>query len=297
MSMTTKSPLGESVAAGLRTVLRHGLPLTAGTPPPELLDLRGVVGRAVDPTDPASRAGALDGLLRSLLARYPDPRLAPGIRILFGLDAGTGLNLMKRRAFAAEAVVYEADHFRKRIEPAMVDQLAAELLADADRFRNTKLIAPRLAAVVARQPITRDPFAWEVTAHEEALTRVWAAVYALRADLLLVERLISLEGTAEEIADALASAAWRWGLARNIAVDFADAYPGEAGADDLMALAGWCPLLTPEEAVKLRAAAEAAGTADAFLAAVAADLDLDQTWVRPYLDAALTDPIRESTEQ
>jgi hypothetical protein len=215
---------------------------------------------------------------------------------LFGLDAGAGLNLMKRRALAAEAAVYEADHFRKRIEPAMVEQLTAELLADADRFRNTKLIAPRLAATTARQPITTDPFAWEVTAHEEALTRVWAAVYALRAELLLVERLVSLGETAEEIAAALAGAAWRWGLARNVAADFADIYPDEASADDLMALAGWCPLLTPEAAVKIQAAAETAGDADAFRAAIAVDLDLDQTWVLPYLDAAPTDPTRESTE-
>ncbi|THV39656.1 hypothetical protein [Glycomyces buryatensis] len=295
--MTTKSPLAEDVKAGLRAVLRHGLPLTAGTPPAALLELRGVVGRAVDPTDPASRAEALDGLLRSLVARYPDQRLAPGVRILFGLNDGAGLNLMKRRALAAEAVVYEADHFRKRIEPAMVEQLTAELLADADRFRLTKLIAPRLAAATARQPITTDPFAWEVTAHEEALTRVWAAVYALRADLLLVERLISLDEAPAEIADALVSAAWRWGLARNVAVDFADIYPGEASPDDLMFLAGWCPMLTPEEAVKIRAAAEAAGDADAFRTAVAVALDLDQTWVRPYLDAAPTDPIPESTDQ
>ncbi|MFG3343349.1 hypothetical protein [Glycomyces sp. NPDC048151] len=294
--MTTKSPPQADVAAGLRTVLRHGLPLSAGPPPPALLELRGVVGRAVDPTDPASRTEALEGLLRSLLTRFPDPRTAAAARILFGLHSGAGLNLMKRRAAAAEAAVYEADHFRKRIEPGLLDQLAAELLADADRFRRTKLIAPRLAACTDRQLVTPDPLAWEVAAHEEALTRVWAAVYALRADLLLAERLVSLDESVEAVATALISAAWRWGQARNSAADFVDIYPGEANADELMALAGWCPLLTPEEAVAIRTAAEDAGDPETFRSAVAADLDLDQTWVRPYLGAAHTEPIQESTE-
>ncbi|WP_158299639.1 hypothetical protein [Glycomyces paridis] len=291
--MTTKSPLHQDVGAALRVVLRHGLPLTVDLSPPALLELRGVVGRAADPIDPASRTEAADGLLRSLFARYPDPRLASGIRVLFGLDTGAGLNLMKRRALAATAVAYEADHFRKRIEPEMVDHLAAELLADADRFRNTRLIAPRLTASTARQSIPADPFAWEVTAQEESTALVWADLYSLRAALLHVERLLSLDANPEEIVDALRSAAWKWGRARSVALAHADTFPGDVSADALMSLAGWCPPISQEAAATIQTAAQSADGLDTFNAALAADFDLDQVWVRPYLESPVTRPIRE----
>jgi len=36
-----------------------------------------------------------------------------------------------------------------------------------------------------------DPFAWEVAEQEEHLCRLWSAIYAARAELLTVERLVA----------------------------------------------------------------------------------------------------------
>ncbi|HEX5496644.1 MAG TPA: hypothetical protein VFX70_18945 [Mycobacteriales bacterium] len=92
--------------------MRRGLPVTPITADAVLLDLRGIVARAVDPADEASRTAALDGTLRGLLARFPDTRYASAVRALFGLPpAEPGQNLCRRpgldgqRAEAAAAVV------------------------------------------------------------------------------------------------------------------------------------------------------------------------------------------------
>ena len=60
---------------------------------------------------------------------------------------------------AAEQACHEVHHFRKRVEPRLVEQIAGELLADADRFTRSPLIAPRLAPVTVRQPVAADPAA------------------------------------------------------------------------------------------------------------------------------------------
>ncbi|MGH3778719.1 MAG: hypothetical protein ACRDRR_23780 [Pseudonocardiaceae bacterium] len=44
-----------------------------------------MIARAVDPDDEASRTAALDGVVRGLLARFPDARYAEAARALFGL--------------------------------------------------------------------------------------------------------------------------------------------------------------------------------------------------------------------
>ncbi|MGH3841730.1 MAG: hypothetical protein ACRDS0_09855, partial [Pseudonocardiaceae bacterium] len=83
--MPTKSPVEDEVVAAVGRLLRRGLPVTPASADAVLLDLRGIVARAVDPTDAASRTAALDGTLRGLLARFPDTRYASAARALFGL--------------------------------------------------------------------------------------------------------------------------------------------------------------------------------------------------------------------
>jgi hypothetical protein len=61
--------------------LEQGLPVTLACADPVLLELRGIVARAADPT---SRTSALDGTLRGLLARFSDVRYATAARALFG---------------------------------------------------------------------------------------------------------------------------------------------------------------------------------------------------------------------
>ena len=137
--------------------------VTAAAAGPVLLCLRGVIARAVDPNDDASRTAALDGVLRGQLARFPDSRYADAARALFALSpAETGQNITTRRAIAAEAAGHEVHYFRKRAEHRLLEQLAGLLLADADRFTHSRVIAPRLAPPPGRQIVLADPFAWEV---------------------------------------------------------------------------------------------------------------------------------------
>jgi hypothetical protein len=141
-----KSPVEDEVVAAIGRLLRRGLPVTPASADAVLLDLRGIVARAVDPVDEASRTAALDGTLRGLLARFPDVRYASAARALFGLPpAEPGQNLTVRRERAAAEAGHEVHHFRKRVEPKLIEKIAWELLADADRFTRSPMIAPRLA--------------------------------------------------------------------------------------------------------------------------------------------------------
>jgi len=290
------------VATGLRQVVRRGLPVTSATADPVLLNLRGVVARAVDPDDAASRTAALDGVLRGLLARLADARYADATRALFGLPpAHPGQNLTARRELAATSAGHEVHHFRKRVEPRLIDRLAAALLADADRFTRSRVIAPRLAPSPDRQLIPPDPFTWEVIEHEEALARLWGAVYALRAELLAVERLVSFEADRQQVIRQAVTAAWRWGLASAEAASYTAAFGGDANGDDVSAhdlveLAGWTPTLPPGGASALRAAAADGADRAGFVAALHDNISLGNAWVEPFLDRGQTASSPADTE-
>jgi hypothetical protein len=280
--MPTKSPAEDQVVAAVTRLLRQGLPVTPAAADPVLLDLRGVVARAVDPADTASRTAALDGTLRGLLARFADARYAPAARALFGLPpAEPGLNLTTRRDLAAEQAGHEVHHFRKRVEPKLIEKIAWELLADADRFTRTPMIAPRLAPVTVRQPVPADPFAWEVTEHEEQLARLWSALYAARAELLAVERLVSLRANRIDLIHAAVTAAWRWAAARAEAIGYTTAYARDydTSVDDLLALTGWTPGLAEAQASRLTEAAAGDVSREQFVHALHHEIGLGNTWV------------------
>ncbi|HET9255121.1 MAG TPA: hypothetical protein VFO16_07955, partial [Pseudonocardiaceae bacterium] len=285
-SMPRKSPVGDEVVAGLARLLRRGLPVTPVSADAALLDLRGIVARAIDPTDAASRTAALDGTLRGLLARFSDTRYAPAARALFGLPpAEPGQNLTVRRELAATAAGHEVHHFRKRVEPKLIQKIAWELLADADRFTRSALIAPRLAPVSIRQPVPADPFAWEVAEHEEQLTRLWSAIYAARAELLAVERLISLGADRLDIINTAVTAAWRWAAACAEAISYCSAFVPEpdTSPDELVALAGWTPMMTEAQASRLTEAAIGGASREQFTAALHSETALANTWVNGLL--------------
>jgi hypothetical protein len=251
-----------------------------------LLELRGIVARAVDPADEASRTAALDGTLRGLLARFPDARYASAARALFGLPpAEPGQNLTVRREFAAEQSGHEVHHFRKRVEPRLVEKIAWELLADADRFTRSPRIAPRLALPAGRQPILADPFAWEVAENEEQLSRLWSAIYAARAELLAVERLISLHADRMDILRMAVTAAWRWAAARAEAINYTTAFaPGpQTSVDELVALAGWTPALTAAQASQLTEAATGGAGREQFVTALHGETWLGNVWAEGFL--------------
>jgi hypothetical protein len=281
--MPTKSPVEDEVVAAVTRLLRRGLPVTPASVDAVLLDLRGVVARAVVPADSASRTAALDGTLRGLLARFPDARYAPAARALFGLPpAEPGLNLTARRDLAARQAGHEVHHFRKRVEPKLIEKIAWELVSDADRFTCLPMIAPRLVSVTVRQPVPADPFAWEVTEHEEQLARLWSALYAARAELLAVERLVSLRAGRIDLIHAAVTAAWRWAAARAEAIGYTAAYDPDANAsaDDLLVLAGWAPRLTEAQAARLTDAVQSHGaTREQFVHALHNETGLGNTWV------------------
>lgn len=271
-------------------MLKHGLPVTPGDAGRALLDLHGITARAGDPTDEADRAAALNDALVGLLARFPEVPYASAARALFGLPpAEQGQSLALRRDIAAEEADDDVRHFRKRIEPRLIEILACQLLADADRFTRTPMIAPRLAPVTEREPVPADPFAWEVAEHEEQLNRVWGAIYAARAELLTVERLISTQADLIDIVAAAVTAAWRWATARAEAIGYCDEFAPESSVDDLLALAGWVPPLTEAQLSRLTEAAAGGASRDQFTEAMHGEIALGEIWVNRFLTRTAAD--------
>ncbi len=237
----------------LRALLRAGLPPADNHALDGLLALRGVTARAVSPSDRFSRLRALDGLLRWQLARFEHPRLAEPARLLFGAAPGaSGLKLTERRARAAVAAGYDAHHFRKWIEPQICRRLAAMLAAD-DAEAVVRAVPPHLSRPHHPLRLPADVFAWEAAEHEQAITALWAEVYALRAALLAVARVACMHGAMHpETGAATETALWRAAQLHHAVLEYQDAYgpqllgadPG-VGPEDLAAVAGWHPALDP----------------------------------------------------
>lgn len=189
------SPWDESVPAididGIREALAalvtKGLPATATTAGP-LLDLRSVYARATHPYDPQSRLAALNQLLVRILADRDDDR-GEALRIMYGIAAGTrATNLTHRRTAASQVLGYETTHFRKDIEPQLIDELAADVYADLLRYKR------RIRrAAESEEPTGDTPSlnAGDLTHEEELISRIWQHVYGLRAELIALARLSS----------------------------------------------------------------------------------------------------------
>lgn len=299
--MPTKSPVEDEVVAAVTKLLRLGLPVMPAGADPVLLELRGIIARSADPADPTSRTSALDGTLRGLLARFPDARYATAARALFGLPpAEPGLNLTARRDLAAEQAGHEVHHFRKRVEPKLVERVAWELIADAERFTRMPMIAPRLTLATVRQLVPADPFAWEVTEHEEQLMRLWSALYVARAELLAVERLVSLQADRVDLIHAAVTAAWRWAAARAEAISYTAAYAeDDVPVGELIALAGWTPVLTEAQASRLTEAAAGGVSREQFVHGLHNETGLGDTWIGGLLglDPLPTDTAENGTDQ
>ncbi|WP_042427971.1 hypothetical protein [Streptacidiphilus anmyonensis] len=266
-------PDRDQAAAGLRALLRGGLPLTDPAAAGHLLQLRGVTARASGPEDEA-RMRALEGLLRWQLGRW-DHELATATDLLFGAGETAGATLTRRREAAAQVLDRDVDHFRKRIEPKICDLVASLLLADAEAFGRARAEPPRLTRTRTRLRLEPDPFAWEACEHERMSSLLWAAVYALRADLLDLARRVSMTGSRADLNRAADAALYAYG--RLLAA--ADAYRAAWGeqllhADtslaprELARLAGWVPDLGPSGADQLSTAAAKAGTLTDFLDSV-----------------------------
>jgi len=182
----------DELAAALRPIMTKGLPVRPDVDDPRLLGLRGVVARSIDPRDRLSRVKGLDELLRKLLVYYPSDSRGEIARVLFGLAPGTrGTTLTKRRERVHEETGYSVHHLKTEIEAEVRRTLAWELHRDSQNYTPRSTGVPPSPAISGDTPAITvgDVSARDVSEHEEALSRLWSAVYELRADILLVERL------------------------------------------------------------------------------------------------------------
>ncbi len=211
--------------------------------------------------------------------------------MLFGAEASTsGATLTARRTAAATAAGYEAHHFRKRIEPKLLDLLAWQLRRDSEEFTAQHAEPPELHAASRLLVLPADVFAWEAAEHQHALAVLWGAVYLLRAELLTVARLASMESDDDALAAATAIALWRHALVLRAVGQYRAAYgavllhgAAELGPDEVATSAGWTPTLTPtQEMLLAECADQVQGFADfaARLNAAAGGAELSATWRR-----------------
>jgi hypothetical protein len=159
-------------------------------------------------------------LSRSPTCRFASIQLINAVEE-FRVPAKAPKTLTERRAQAAEVSNYEAHHFRKRIEPRLLDTLAAALIADSETFKRNRAVAPKLI-MASRRPglLPEDVLAWEAIEHKETLLRIWAAVYTLRAQLLMIERLVSMDASLDNIIDATNTALWKTVVLMNLNSDY-----------------------------------------------------------------------------
>lgn len=281
------------LAKELRGLLRKGLPPDPRGDWPRLGTLASVRARAGADATPAGRAEVLDAVLRRMLGRIEPEGLKGAAMVLFGLPpASTGLTLTVRRDLAAKLAGREVNHFRKRVEPEILAGLAVALERDAASQRAPWASPPPVRKVPHRRRLPPDVYAWEAAEHEESLTRLWACVYALRAELLAVERQVSMGCSTDATADA---ALWRYGQTQAQARRYRAAYGGEllphgAAPHDLVGLAGWTPLLSPGQLLLVTDSSSAPDSVS-FVAVVRAARDGDllvATW-RDALTAAPDD--------
>jgi hypothetical protein len=243
-----KSP----TADGLRPLLKRGLPAAGGVIADDLLELPGVTARATT-RDRGSRVVAFNALLRQLVQRMADPALSVAAGRLLGERATAGNTLTERRAGAALSMGRDPDHFRKHIEPRILADLAAALAADSDRMTTTWATPPLLIPVLHPPAgLPQDMWAWEAVEHEEHISRLWASVYALRAELLACERLASFDPFGTDLRDAADTSLWRLGQLHVAIRTYRRAYGnrllhGDIAPETLIGLAGWSPPLGPAE--------------------------------------------------
>ena len=268
----------EELTSALKRVLRKGLPVIPDAAPPVLLRLRGVRARAIDVGDFLSRVKAVNALLQSLLLALGDTEEAQALQILFavhGAERGTTLTERRSRARSVGTWEYDDTHFRKNIEPRLIRDLAWFLHEDSQNY------TPRPRYARPETEISGDTpnlTAADINEQEELVSRIWALVYELRAELIHKARLETLEDADQSQFDDVAGTTL-WLVARLLSRihDYLEQYgdrilhgDAEFRAEGLIRLAGWRHDLSAQEATRLRYVVAKSGEADRerFLAAL-----------------------------
>ena len=243
------------LTASLEKLLREGLSATEETADDVLIGLRGVWARSVDPDDVLSRVKALNGLLRREIPRIPPYNgrdWARGAGILFKLAPGSAkLTLSQRYQRAAEAIPYNADHFRQEIVPRILRQLARQLHEDSQTYVPRGRRVPPGPEISGDTPgISEEQLSTRERAlHEEQLSRLWEYVYGLRAELIAFERLKTWpddEHNDLKLQDARGGALWQLARLLQAIHEYVEQWGtpilhGEAefNVEALIRLAGW----------------------------------------------------------
>jgi len=268
--MTTKRPqplaasilddaaLGASVDA-LRAVLRAGLPLQPDGVPEVLLNLDGVEARSVRADDRLARVDALERLLKSTFKALAPKDRREAAEGLFLVALG-GRTLTERRRFASGVLDYELHHFRKRIEPKLLEELAWQLHQDSLQYvRRMRDGEPFEVSghtpIITEGQITHP----DIAEHEVLLSRVWSDVYGLRAEVISREASRDNPENAAQHEEAAVGALWYLARLLTRLSDYMEHYgkgilhgSAEYNADSLIRLAGWTGELTTEQARDLR---------------------------------------------
>lgn len=209
-----------TLKAELAKLIRRGLPATPKTAGDVLPNLRSVIARSVHPYDPVSRIASLTQLLVRVLVEYEDRGEAA--RILFGVAKGTrGTTLTGRRQKAADVLAYDVTHFRKQIEPEILETVATVLYEDLLRYKRRIRRAP-----LAEEPTGDTPQITErdFTHQEELISRIWARVYDWRAELIAAGRLEGQPGYDSQAEDHRKAAVRQEQLLRRLIDEYGSTY-------------------------------------------------------------------------
>ena len=224
----------------------------------------------IDASGFLSRVKALNALLQGLLLGLGDAEEAQALQILFAARADSrGTTLTDRRSRAASVGTWDYDptHFRKNIEPRLVRDLAWFLHDDSQTYTPRTKHAPPETEISGDTPALTPA---DVNEQEELVSRIWALVYELRAELIH-KALLEADPTTIEKAIDDASGTCFWRVARLVTRihDYLERYgdrilhgDAEFRAEGLIRLAGWTYELTTEETTRLRFAVAKVGHID-----------------------------------
>jgi hypothetical protein len=214
----------DDLAKELRKLLRPGLPVTPKTAGAVLPNLRSVVARSVHPYDPLSRVDSLNQLLVRMLVELGQETWGEAGRILFAVAAGTRKTTLEhRRTACADLLSYDVDHFRKHIEPKLLEDVATLLYRDLLRYKRRIRRAPLSEEPTGDTPkLTEHDFTHE----EELISRIWQHVYGLRAELIAIGRLEGQPGYESQVEDHRNAATTTEKRLHELIAEFARTYGG-----------------------------------------------------------------------
>jgi hypothetical protein len=249
----------EATVEALKAVLRTGLPLRPDYVPNVLLKLAGVVARSVRAEDRLARVDALERLLRATFKVLAPKERREATEGLFIVARG-GQTLTERRRYAAGVLDYELHHFRKRIEPKLLEEIAWQFHQDSLQYIRRTRDGEPFEASGHTPVITDEQLAHPDTAeHEVLLSRIWSDVYGLRAELIAREASRDDPERAAEHEEAAVGALWYLARLLTRLSRYMERYgkgilhgTAEYNAEALIRLAGWTGELTTEQTRDLR---------------------------------------------